>query len=236
MRRHLDGGLAAAEAAALASREPAGEARPSDGRRLRPVGADGSRRALDAFDEPRAQALIDGLLAVDDGRRAARGGRAAVPARARRALGARRGVGRAGALRLEHPPRAAARPRARLGTGLGPLALLACLPGEQHDLGLIAFGLALRARGWRVAYLGPDTPLDTLDAAAGSLAPALVVVTASTRTGSPASPRGWPRLADRYRVGLGGSGAADGGAPDGPLVLAGDPVVAADDVTAVAAR
>ena len=40
-------------------------------------------------------------------------------------------------------------------------ALLACLPGEQHDLGLIAFGLALRARGWRIAYLGGDTPLES---------------------------------------------------------------------------
>jgi methanogenic corrinoid protein MtbC1 len=34
-----------------------------------------------------------------------------------------------------------------------------CPPGEQHDLGLIAFGLALRAHGWRITYLGQDTPL-----------------------------------------------------------------------------
>jgi hypothetical protein len=32
-----------------------------------------------------------------------------------------------------------------VGLGVGPAAVLACLPGEQHDLGLIAFGLALRA-------------------------------------------------------------------------------------------
>ena len=29
----------------------------------------------------------------------------------------------------------------------GPLAVLACAPGEQHDLPLVAFGLALRAAG-----------------------------------------------------------------------------------------
>ena len=46
--------------------------------------------------------------------------------------------------------------------GAGPRALLACAPGEQHDLGLIAFGVALRARGWRITYLGQDTPLETL--------------------------------------------------------------------------
>ena len=46
------------------------------------------------------------------------------------------------------------------GRGIGPRALLACAPGEQHDLGLIAFGLALRAHGWRIEYLGADTPLD----------------------------------------------------------------------------
>ena len=50
------------------------------------------------------------------------------------------------------------------GSGMGPLALLACPPGELHDIGLIAFGLSLRGRGWRIVYLGQDTPLDTLAA------------------------------------------------------------------------
>jgi MerR family transcriptional regulator, light-induced transcriptional regulator len=66
------------------------------------------------------------------------------------------------------------------GQGGGPLALLACPPGELHDLGLICFGLALRARGWRIAFLGADTPLDTLKQAADNLHPNLVVVTATT--------------------------------------------------------
>jgi hypothetical protein len=53
--------------------------------------------------------------------------------------------------------------------GAGPRALLACAPSEQHDLGLIALGVALRARGWRITYLGQDTPLETLAESARSL-------------------------------------------------------------------
>lgn len=66
------------------------------------------------------------------------------------------------------------------GQGDGPLALLACPPGELHDLGLICFGLALRARGWRIAFLGADTPVDTLLRTADDLHPALVVLSATS--------------------------------------------------------
>ena len=52
--------------------------------------------------------------------------------------------------------------------GTGPAALLACAPGEQHDLPLIMFGLALRAQGWRVIFLGADTPLASIAEAAAS--------------------------------------------------------------------
>jgi MerR family transcriptional regulator, light-induced transcriptional regulator len=61
--------------------------------------------------------------------------------------------------------------------GHGPLALVGCGPGEQHTLGAITFSLALHARGWRIAYLGADTPLAGFAAAARSLEPARVVVT-----------------------------------------------------------
>ena len=45
-------------------------------------------------------------------------------------------------------------------------AVLACAPGEQHDLGLLMLAVLLRADGWRVAYLGADTPAgDALDLA-----------------------------------------------------------------------
>src|SRR5690349_21821475 len=62
MRRHLADGLAAAEAAALAVRSGAGE--PLDRAALSP---DALRTelaaALDRFDEPQAQAILDRLLA-----------------------------------------------------------------------------------------------------------------------------------------------------------------------------
>lgn len=58
----------------------------------------------------------------------------------------------------------------------GRLAMLACPPGEQHDLGAIVFGLMLRERGWRIAFLGADTPIDTLEQADRRLAPAIVVL------------------------------------------------------------
>ena len=41
------------------------------------------------------------------------------------------------------------------------VAVLACGPGEHHDLGLLMLAVALRADGWRVEYLGADTPGDT---------------------------------------------------------------------------
>src|SRR4029453_5883093 len=45
------------------------------------------------------------------------------------------------------------------GQGRGPAAVLACVPGEHHELGLLAFGVALRRRGWRITYLGTDSPI-----------------------------------------------------------------------------
>ena len=51
------------------------------------------------------------------------------------------------------------------------LAVLACAPGERHEIGLLMLAVLLRADGWQVAYLGADTPVadavslaETLDA------------------------------------------------------------------------
>ncbi len=62
--------------------------------------------------------------------------------------------------------------------GSGPRALLACPAGEQHDLSLIAFGLALREHGWRITFLGADTPVATIEQTATALQPDLIVVAA----------------------------------------------------------
>jgi len=40
----------------------------------------------------------------------------------------------------------------------GAKALLACAPGERHEIGLLCAGLVLQANGWDIVYLGPDTP------------------------------------------------------------------------------
>ncbi len=61
-------------------------------------------------------------------------------------------------------------------TGRGPAALLACAPGEQHDIGLLTFGLLLRSYGWRILFLGADTPIETVEQAARSTQPKLAVI------------------------------------------------------------
>ena len=38
--------------------------------------------------------------------------------------------------------------------------MLACAPGEQHELGLLALAVLLQADGWLAVYLGSDTPLE----------------------------------------------------------------------------
>ena len=46
------------------------------------------------------------------------------------------------------------------------VAVLACAPGEQHEIGLLMLAVLLRADGWQVAYLGADTPvLDAVELA-----------------------------------------------------------------------
>nr|MDJ0881578.1 MerR family transcriptional regulator [Gammaproteobacteria bacterium] len=45
---------------------------------------------------------------------------------------------------------------------LGPRLLLACLPGEYHEFGLLLFALAAHDRGYRLILLGGDMPLAEL--------------------------------------------------------------------------
>ncbi len=48
----------------------------------------------------------------------------------------------------------------RLGTG--PRILACCMPGEGHEVGLLLFGLAAQARGFRVVLLGANMPMEEL--------------------------------------------------------------------------
>lgn len=68
------------------------------------------------------------------------------------------------------------------GTGGSPTAVLACLPGEAHDLGLLLLGILLARRGWQITFLGADTPMDTLHTSIQTLRPTLVVLATVDKT------------------------------------------------------
>jgi methanogenic corrinoid protein MtbC1 len=230
MRQHLADGLAAAEAAALALRAGVGdEAAPMA---LRPEAVrDDLADALDRYDEPRAQAILDRLLAVATVETLL----SDVVLPYLRELGERWQRGDA-SVAQEHFASSVVRGRllglARgWGLGLGPTAVLACLPGEQHDLGLIAFGLALRSRGWRVVYLGSDSPIETVEEVSRQLDPSLVVLTAVSSERVEPVVTQLQALAGRHRLALGGAAAANGALETGALVLSGDPIAEAARVT-----
>lgn len=114
------------------------------------------------------------------------------------------------------------------GAGVGPRAVLACQPGERHDLGLLCFGLALREHGWRITYLGADTPLRDVEAVCGELAPAIVVLCAVTRARFQRSAEEIAALGVGVRVAIGGGGATPALAGKlGVQLLAGDAVAEA---------
>ncbi len=61
-------------------------------------------------------------------------------------------------------------------SGAAGVAVLACVPGERHELGLLCLAALLQADGWRVIYLGQDTPLDdAFELAAGADARVLAI-------------------------------------------------------------
>ena len=227
MQAYLAEGLSAAEAARAAldggpgtqPREPAAGSEPFAG----------LRRALDAFDEPAAQAVLDRLIAE-----------LSLPAVLRDVilpyladLGERWQRGTA-SIAAEHF--ASNLIRGRLaglargwGSGHGPQALLACPPGELHDIPLMIFGIVLHRNGWRIGYLGANTPIEELDRAAGASHPDLVVLAATIPdTLEPLRPE-LAALARRAPLALAGAGAtAQIATAAGARLLAGDPVTEAE--------
>jgi DNA-binding transcriptional MerR regulator len=228
MLGHLDAGVSAAEAARLALSEPGDGDRPAPGA----VG-DHLRAALDRFDEAGAQAALDRLLASFAVETVLRD--AVLPYLHELGERWRRGES---SIAQEHF--ASAFLRGRLlglargwGGGVGPMALLACLPGDQHDLGLICFGLALRGQGWRITFLGPDTPLATITETVRLLQPALVVLTAALPQHVADSRDGLEEVARAAPLMLAGGGAnASLAEAVGARYLEQDPVTAAARVAA----
>src|SRR3954470_2491548 len=112
-------------------------------------------------------------------------------------------------------------------------AVLACVPGERHTLGLMAFGLALHDLGWRITYLGADAPVAAVDHAAGAVAADVVVVSAAVSAPLPRHVDDLRGLARARPVAVGGAGAtADRSGWLASRTLPPDPVTAAHALTA----
>jgi hypothetical protein len=112
--------------------------------------------------------------------------------------------------------------------GLGPRAVLACPTGEQHCLGLATLGIALHRSGWRITYLGPETPLDTVAGAAAAIEPRLVVLVGTTVESLPTVAPRIRALAERWRVAVAGPAAdAELAQSCAAVHLQGDPFEAA---------
>jgi MerR family transcriptional regulator, light-induced transcriptional regulator len=232
MQAYLAEGLSAAEAASAALAGPGGPAGRADESRLPAPGPSDPgaalRQALDAFDEPAAQATLDRLLAD-----------LSVPAVLRDVmlpyladLGERWQRGTA-TVAAEHFATNIIRGRlaglARgWGSGHGPQALLACPPGELHDLALMMFGIVLHHNGWRISYLGASTPVEDLERAAGLSRPGLVVIAAARPQTLEAPREELTALARRVPLALAGAGAtAQLADAVGAQLMAGDPVTEA---------
>jgi MerR family transcriptional regulator, light-induced transcriptional regulator len=107
-------------------------------------------------------------------------------------------------------------------------AVLACVPGERHTLGLIAFGLSLRDLGWKVTYIGPDTPVHAVDQAAGAVAADAVVVSCALPGTFAAAADDLRELSARHSLAIGGAAVARNRSPWlAARALPSDPVIAA---------
>jgi DNA-binding transcriptional MerR regulator/methylmalonyl-CoA mutase cobalamin-binding subunit len=237
MQAHLTQGLSAAEAARAVLGEdiPAEtDFSPAAGPHQAPATAGelsgAFRQALDAFDEPAAQAVLDRLLSDLSLPTALRD--VVVPYLTE--LGERWERGTA-SVAQEHFASNILRGRlaglARgWGSGHGPRAVLACPPGELHDLALMVFGIVLNRNGWRIDYLGTSTPIEELTRTADETHPDLIVLAATSPEHlEPFIPQ-LTALARRAPLALAGAGAtARIAGAVGARLLTGDPVTEAQN-------
>ena len=233
MQAYLADGLAAAQAAGAAiADEQRGSIAADVGAPPRADlldSADGLRQALDELDEPGAQAVLDRLLSDFTVETVLRD--RLLPYLFE--LGERWEQGTVSVAQehfASHVVRGRLTSLARgWGDGRGPYVLLACPPGEQHDLALIAFGIILNRCGWRVGYLGVNTPIPDLIRLTPHLRPGLVVLSATTSERFAAVVPELTRLAGMTPVALAGPGATtDLALTIGARLLEGDPVTAAE--------
>jgi DNA-binding transcriptional MerR regulator len=236
MQDQLGQGLSAAEAARVARRPaPAEPAYPHVDRSPTSAETDAAmrhyaalRRALDAYDETGAQEVFDTMLRELSLTTVLRD--VVMPY-----LGELGDRWEAGAVDVAQEHFASNLLRGRLaglalgwGQGVGPRAVIACPKGELHDLPLMVFGIVLNRSGWRVTFLGNNTPVSDLDSAVHYLEPQVVVLSATTSKPFEAELDGLRSLASRVPVVLAGLGATpDVVAATGTTALLGDPVTEA---------
>jgi MerR family transcriptional regulator, light-induced transcriptional regulator len=117
------------------------------------------------------------------------------------------------------------------GGGVHGAVVLACAPGERHELGLMMTAIALRRDGWKVVYLGADTPLADAIALTTQVAGRVLGVSLSTEERVPAleSALAEAALPRGMRLVVGGRGASPAlagrlgavyGGPDLPRAVA----------------
>lgn len=205
MVAHIASGVPASEAARLASIEAPGTARPP-GADLGEIGG-ALAQSFEALDEPLAQATLDELLATASLQTAL----SEVILPLLREIGSRWAAGQV-TIAHEHFASNVIDGRLRAmakgwGRGVGPLVLLACPPGERHELSLLGFGLVLREQGWRISYLGADTPLSDIARSTSQISPALVALSATVPARFLEAREEITALAALVRVAIGGAGA-----------------------------
>ena len=88
-----------------------------------------------------------------------------------------------------------------------PVVLLACPPGERHDLVLLCVALMLRERGCRPRFLGGDTPITAVVSAARAANADAVVLAATRSTAFTAHSTSLRKLAEDHALYLAGRGA-----------------------------
>src|SRR5690348_1824083 len=235
MQAHLADGLSAAEAArAVLGQDSRADGRAGGTGRVPAAESELSgalRQALDAFDEPAAQAALDRLLSDLSVTTVLRD----VVLPYLTGLGERWESGTA-SVAQEHFATNVIRGRlaglARgWGNGHGPRAVLACPPGELHDLALMVFGIALNRNGWRIDYLGMNTPVEELTQTVDARHPDLVVVAATLPEHLEPLAAQLTALAQRAPLALAGAGATtEIAAAVGTRLLTGDPVTEAENI------
>jgi len=203
MQAHMERGIAAAQAAALAVAESTRDiVAPADPAAL----LDGLVAAAEAFDATRFDALLDAALT-----RGTVAGIRDVVLPVLREIGRRWERSELSVGREHFASHLVERRLLMLAKGWdgghGPLALLACPSGERHTLGLICFGLLLADRGWRIAYLGADTPVDQVADMATALSPAAVILCALDTRHLAATAAAISELGGRHPTYIAGSGA-----------------------------